>query len=1136
MKKIILSATCVLMLLPAISFSQQPTVASVHFPGDQTITNIVGMTQDANGFIWIADNNLGLFKYDGNRLKSYKPDVNNRSSIIASRLECVYADSKGNIWTGSFQNGLDRFNPETEIFTHYQRNNSPNSISSDSIRAIIEDNDGTILVGTSNGLDRFDVNTGKFTHIENKSEAGIALKSDHVRTLYKDKAGTIWIGCGSPFNGEKPNATQGGLYKLNSATGEIIHYLHNDNDETSLINNTVRAIFEDSRGVFYVGTAIDGLHIMNREKGNFQRCLQDANNPNKLSRPASTNDYSYADDHITFINEDIQGCIWIGTYSGGINRYNPATKTMEHFGINENEPYKIAKNNFWSCLKTKDNLLWMSTWQPANNDEALMKFSTTSNRLNYSHFGRRAWAFAQDADSSIWFGTNHGLVHKNKNNSYDSFFVDATKTGINNNVYFLEHDVNNNLWVSTPSGLYYFNKTTKSFKSYRHDEKNNNSLGSDVIFATQLDDDKIWVSNLTGLDLMDVKTGVSKHFKYDPADSNTLRSDGVNTIKKDKEGNVWFGTSQGLSQLVKTTGKFNTWERRTAFPSIFEDSRGRIWAGSFYFGLYVYDPNTKIFSQFKDSTGLINDITVFGITEDKEHSLWLNASTGFIQINPETKTASLFGKSWGINTNILTSFGMTSTKGEIIFGDSAGYYHFIPKDFEKNQETLPHPFFTKFFLSSKQIIPGTDKILPASLLQTEKINLGYDQNSFAIEFNSIDFITIESDKNLLYKLENYDDTWRKSNGENKAYYYGVSPGKYVFRVKAVNLYGKWGEKTITIIITPPWYKTWWAYSIYGILFIALSFSVHRYQKERFIKAERARAREIEFAQAKEIEKAYHELKTTQQQLIQSEKMASLGELTAGIAHEIQNPLNFVNNFSEVNSELIAEMKQEIDKGNLDDVKAIANNIDENEQKIIFHGKRADAIVKGMLQHSRSSNGIKEPTDINALCDEYLRLSYHGLRAKDKSFNAIMKTDFDESIGKINVIPQDIGRVILNLITNAFYVVDEKKKQMSTSPEGGQGKTPNLYEPEVSVTTKRLGSTSGDGGRIEIRVADNGNGIPQKILDKIFQPFFTTKPTGQGTGLGLSLSYDIVKAHGGELKVETKESEGSEFIIQLPINT
>lgn len=275
-------------------------------------------------------------------------------------------------------------------------------------------------------------------------------------------------------------------------------------------------------------------------------------------------------------------------------------------------------------------------------------------------------------------------------------------------------------------------------------------------------------------------------------------------------------------------------------------------------------------------------------------------------------------------------------------------------------------------------------------------------------------------------------------------------------------------------------------------------------------------------QTGEIRQTLENLKTTQSQLIQSEKMASLGELTAGIAHEIQNPLNFVNNFSEVNKELLGELKAERLKPNTERKEDIENELIEdvisNEEKINYHGKRADAIVKGMLQHSRSSSGVKEPTDINALTDEYLRLAYHGLRAKDKTFNATLLTEFDDSIGMINMIPQDMGRVILNLITNAFYVVDEKKKQM-----GGD------YEPAVSVRTKKINN------KIEINVNDNGNGIPPKVLDKIFQPFFTTKPTGQGTGLGLSLSYDIVKAHGGELKVETKEGEGSVFSIILPIN-
>ncbi|MCH6235776.1 ATP-binding protein [Cognataquiflexum rubidum] len=279
-------------------------------------------------------------------------------------------------------------------------------------------------------------------------------------------------------------------------------------------------------------------------------------------------------------------------------------------------------------------------------------------------------------------------------------------------------------------------------------------------------------------------------------------------------------------------------------------------------------------------------------------------------------------------------------------------------------------------------------------------------------------------------------------------------------------------------------------------------------------------------QRQQLQVSLENLKSTQAQLIQSEKMASLGELTAGIAHEIQNPLNFVNNFSEVSSELLDEMNEELEKGDIYEAKFIANDIKQNLDKINHHGKRADAIVKGMLEHSRTSSGDKVPTDINALAEEYLRLSYHGMRAKDKSFNADFVTDFDPTLPNINLVPQEIGRVLLNIINNAFqacigkdlpgFVGDDKRNLEGLSPL-------------VKVTTKNLGD------KIEITISDNGPGIPDAIKDKIFQPFFTTKPTGQGTGLGLSLSYDIVKAHGGELKVETKEGEGSEFILKLPIS-
>jgi signal transduction histidine kinase len=350
-------------------------------------------------------------------------------------------------------------------------------------------------------------------------------------------------------------------------------------------------------------------------------------------------------------------------------------------------------------------------------------------------------------------------------------------------------------------------------------------------------------------------------------------------------------------------------------------------------------------------------------------------------------------------------------------------------------------------------------------------------------------------------------------------YTNLAPGTYTFHVKAANSDGVWSTKndSVTIVIASPWWFTWWAYVIYAILLVTAIWSLAAY-RSRSLKRENVILEEKVTHRTTQLTKSLDELKTTQSQLVQSEKMASLGELTAGIAHEIQNPLNFVNNFSEVSMELIEEMEEEMAKGDTEEAKAIATDIRQNLEKINYHGKRADGIVKGMLQHSRAGNNIKEATNINVLADEYLRLAYHGLRAKDKSFNAELVTHFADDLPKAVVIPQDMGRVLLNLFTNAFYATHQKQKALN-----------GAYKPLVSVTTTATDTM------VEIRVQDNGTGIPDSIKEKIMQPFFTTKPTGEGTGLGLSLSYDIVvKGHGGTIAIDSKEQEYTTFTIKLPL--
>ncbi|HTB30861.1 MAG TPA: HAMP domain-containing sensor histidine kinase, partial [Bacteroidia bacterium] len=400
---------------------------------------------------------------------------------------------------------------------------------------------------------------------------------------------------------------------------------------------------------------------------------------------------------------------------------------------------------------------------------------------------------------------------------------------------------------------------------------------------------------------------------------------------------------------------------------------------------------------------------------------------------------------------------------------------------------------------------------------------------------TIDFTAIETGKPkqvmYQYKLEGYDKDWSPSGNGTTAVFGNIPEGSYIFKLKALSPAGVWSSTSYNFTVLPPWYRTWWAFLIYILSFVLTILYIIRRRSVILLKQNRrlehkVRLRTNEVIQQKEaielqrddLEQAISKLKVMQAQLIHTEKMASLGELTAGIAHEIQNPLNFVNNFSEVNKEMIVEMKEELKSGNNKGALTIANDIELNEDKINHHGKRADAIVKGMLQHSQSGSGSKEPTNINSLADEYMRLSYHGVRAKDKDFKAELVSHFDRDLPKIDVVPQDIGRVLLNLFNNAFYAVHQKQKN-----------TGNDYKPEVIVTTTT------ENGQVVIKVKDNGAGIPDAIKAKIMQPFFTTKPTGEGTGLGLSLTYDmVVKGHGGTIDMNSKEGEGSEFIITLPL--
>jgi len=1079
-----------------------------------SLGKINGMTRDKFGFMWFSgETSRSIIRYDGNNMTRFFNDSKNSNSLGGFYPECLAADADGNIWIGFYGQGVDKFDQFTNTFTHYRHNeNDEGSLLDDVVSAILVDHLGNVWVGSDSGLDMLDKATGKFRHFQNNSSDPTSLSHNVVRSIYEDKDGELWVGTGMAFD-ESP---QGGLNRFNRSNGTFTRFLHDEKNQNSLIDNRVRSIFEDSYGVLWIGTNGDGLHTMDKKTGKITRHTYNSDQPDLLSRPPVQANV----DHITFITEDSDHKIWVGTLTNGLTRYDPKTKQLDRFGDDDDKTGILKDNQCWWAYASSDGIIWMST-QNSN----LYKIDIHHSVFPYIDHPNGLFAFTEENDSISWFGTLQGLERKNtRTGATDRFTYDRNDPASlsSNEVQYILKDKRGQIWVGTNNGFNLFNPINRKFKRYNYDSAAAN-INNQVISICEDSQSNIWAGTFAaGLVKLDRATGELTHFVINRADSNSISRNTVLALLDGDDDDLWVGTYNqgGLNKLNKKTGRFSYYLPGHNIYSLYRDAGGIIWVGT-NDGLFSYDKKSDTFNSLAVTNAGSNIVEVSTIVGDNDNNLWVGTRTGIHRINEARNQSIRFGGEKGIpDTNNRFAVSIKKGDGQLVFVVVGyGYHAFYPQSIQKTSEKSPL-YFTHFWLSDKEVMPGKESPLKESLFSIKEINLPHDQNVFSFSFTFTDFRN-EGDQPIYYKLENYDEEWRSAEREERLQYYRVPPGDYTLSLKTPkNLAGEWLTKSIAIHIAPPWWATYWAYGIYLILFGISVVAVHRFQKDRVIRAERERTREKELAQAKEIEKAYTELKSTQSQLIQSEKMASLGELTAGIAHEIQNPLNFVNNFSEINHELIRDLKSEIKKGNTEEVTALANDIESNEEKISHHGKRADAIVKSMLQHSQKSSGQKELTDINALCDEYLRLAYHGLRAKDKYFNSKLETQLDPTLPKLNVIPQDIGRVLLNLINNAFYAVSEKSKVESQKPGSG-------YEPIVSVFTKNLGD------KIEINVKDNGSGIPDAIREKIFQPFFTTKPTGQGTGLGLSLSYDIVKAHGGELKVNSTESKGSDFTIQLP---
>jgi len=1120
-KQIIRSGIIFFYLLLAISFHSYAQLNSGNLtqftekdglPGVQVNSVLI----DRHGYLWAGTIN-GLARYDGYEFKRFYYNPNDTASIHGLVVFALFEDHHGKIWIGTNTSFLNLYDPVFKTFKQYGFKHLINCTSNIEpiISAICEDNNGRIYFGVttyygesiSTGLVYKDEKDQELKRFKTPDSLAIA----NVISLTKDKAGNIWC------------MSFSGLFKIDSRGKLTKIHITALGNEFNLSNEIPTDLKFDNDGHAWMITTHDRLIGVNIETGDYKVWLPNINptSINNFTRKVMAMDkedniWLATDDGIWFFNRktsqfssfnngvkkelehvplielkfDGFGTLWAGTNADGLIKYEERPQ-LKSYVFNKADKNSITPGWANYFYEASDGKIWIVTSGAASGSGINVldvqtgkiqpiPFSTLSTK---SSDGYCIW---ENSPGELYLSVFRGIYAVS---SKTRKAKQIALRGVPDSVTVISHfkDSRENEWLCAQDGLYKKDNGSEQFRKYDLSKVSGGDAASN--WVTRVYESKkhgLWLLTNNGLFLYNYNTDKIERHGYDKHNGDIFVTQDINSFYEDPNGIAWVGTWQGgLSRYIVETKRIKTYTRDDGLPSM-----------------------------------SIQSI----LADEKNNSLWLATFDGLSRFNLATQQFSNFSIADGIQGQLFAdgSFLKTSN-GLFVFGGSNGITIFNPDEVNKNS-IPPKVFLTGLKLFDKSIVPGENSILKKPIDETGEITLRHNQNNLSIEFIAIHYSNPSKNRHS-YKLENYDNQWRDVGNQHTAFYPNLPPGQYTFRVKAANDKGVWNEQgaTLKIIVNPPWWKTTWAYIMYAVLITLLGFATDRYLRKQLVRKERERSRTRELEQAKEIEKAYYKLeethealKATQSQLIQSEKMASLGELTAGIAHEIQNPLNFVNNFSEVNKELIAEMKNEIDAGNLKEAKTIARNIEDNEEKINHHGKRADAIVKGMLQHSRVSTGQKEPADINALADEYLRLAYHGMRAKDKNFNATLRTDFDSSIGKINIVPQDIGRVILNLINNAFYAVTEKR---SLGIEG--------YEPIVTVTTKRKND------KIEIWVRDNGPGIPPKIMEKIFQPFFTTKPTGDGTGLGLSLSYDIVKAHGGEIKVETKEGEGAEFIIQLP---
>ena len=1060
-----------------ISYVFAQTKNGVQFTRLNTLNGLSQSTvscilKDRYGFMWFGTAN-GLNKYDGYKFKVYRNNAKDATSIISNDISCLYEDRAGKLWIGTSGKGLVLYDRSKDSFSSVGLSGKPDEILSDNaITSIYEDKKGNFWIGTFSNLNLLDRKTNKVTHFAyNPTDTG-SLSSTIVSCLFEDSRGNFWVG------------THRGLNLMDRKTGKFTKYFEQPNSANQISSDVITAIAQDKKGTLWIGTA-GGLNQYNYAANTFRAYKANNQNPNALKSNAI---------HTICIGEG--NTVWVGTEKA-LDLFDTNTALFTHYTKNPRDERSISHSSIVSLLVDGQGILWVGTFAGG-----VSKYDKNqSNFTLYRGFGLEnsnsnvVTSFAEAANGDIWVGTDGGGLYLwqlayNYFMPYDASTNNKDKVG-SSILSLLLNRKKDRLWIGTyDKGVASLKVSTGEITYYHADKINSNS-----VYAL-LEDKRgnIWIgTNGGGVSVLNPVTKELKHFQNEP-NKASLGNNFIRAFYEDVQGDIWIGTySGGISVLNPSTNKFTQYNsfnsnlQSEIIYSIYGDTKNNIWVGTKGGGLLLFDRNKNNFRAITENQGLASSV-VNSIVEDRQHNLWIGTDNGLSRFSPTSKALKNYTVVNGLQSNeFIPGSAFRTSKGDMLFGGLNGFNNFDPKAIRDNKR-IPPVVITDFLLFNKSVpIANSNSPLKLNINETQEIVLSYDQSVFAIEFAALSY-TVPEENKYAYMLEGFDEDWNYVGQERKATYTNLAPGKYTFKVKAANNDGLWNEEgtAMSIVITPPFWKTNWAYLLYFLTISGILYAIYVEIKSR--------------------EKLKSEVLY---QTITADKMQELNQLKlnffTNISHELRTPLSLI--VDPLRKIITEEM-------NVDQAKRYSRLVFKN-------ATRLTNLVNQLLDFRKLETGHLqlEPKKIDVITLIKNVFEAFALRADERAITYVLDLKLTHLDAWID--SDKLDKILTNLISNAFKY------------------TPDSGLITVSVNMNELLEENGDAKNvIEIHIKDTGAGIPSELKDKIFDIFYQVKDAEryekESSGIGLALTKELVLLHKGEVFVNSVAGEGADFVVKIPV--